>query len=60
MANNTIKYRRIDAQRRVSLQDKWNQPILWPLLLLVMLFVLLLMPAWLLYRQKLKQKNTLK
>tara|TARA_R110001583_G_scaffold41891_1_gene133171 strand:- start:70705 stop:72849 length:2145 start_codon:yes stop_codon:yes gene_type:complete len=56
MANNTIKYRRVDAQQRVSLQHQWNQPILWPLFALVVLCVLLLMPAWLLYRQKLKKK----
>jgi len=59
MANNTIKYRRVDAQQRASLQQQWNQPILWPLFALAVLFVLLLMPAWLLYRQKLKKKNTL-
>ncbi len=56
MANNTIKYRRVDSQKRVSSQDQWNQPILWPLLALAILAFLLLLPAWLLYRQKLKKK----
>lgn len=56
MANNTIKYRRVDAQQRLSLQHQWNQPILWPLFALAVLFLLLLLPAWLLYRQKLKKK----
>lgn len=59
MANNTIKYRRIDAQLRTNMQQQWNQPILWPLLVLGLIIALLLLPAWLLYRKKLKIKNTL-
>lgn len=56
MANNTIKYRRVDAQQRLNLQRQWNKPILWPLFALVGLCVLLLTPAWLIYRQKLRKK----
>ncbi|MDO7597879.1 MAG: ABC transporter substrate-binding protein [Pseudomonadota bacterium] len=56
MANNTIKYRRVDAEQRLSLQNEWNKPILWPLFALVVLCIFVLMPAWLLYRQKLKKK----
>lgn len=56
MANNTIKYRRVDAQQRLNLQRQWNKPILWPLFALLGLCVLLLMPAWLIYRQKLRKK----
>lgn len=59
MANNTIKYRRVDAQQRTNLQQQWNKPILWPLLALGLMIVILLLPAWLLYRKKLKIKNTL-
>jgi len=59
MANNTIKYRRVDVQQRANLQRQWNQPILWPLFALAVLGVLFLMPAWLLYRRKLKKKNNL-
>ena len=33
MANNTIKYTRIDAKMRAEKRQQWNQPIVWPLLL---------------------------
>ncbi len=33
MANNTIKYTRIDAKMREEKRQQWNQPIIWPLLL---------------------------
>ena len=59
MANNTIKYRRVDAQQRVVMQQQWNKPILWPLSVLAGGLVLLLLPAWLLYRKKLKTQKTL-
>jgi len=52
MANNTIKYRRIDAQLRQKLQQQWNRPILWPLVVIIILLVLLLLPAFLLYQRK--------
>ncbi len=59
MANNTIKYRRVDAQQRTKMQQQWNQPTLWPLVLLGIIITLLLIPAWLLYRKKLLRKNRL-
>ncbi len=31
MANNKIKYWRVDAKLRDQLRRKWNQPVLWPL-----------------------------
>jgi ABC-type transport system substrate-binding protein len=33
MANNTIKYLRIDPQQRTSLRAAWNDPIVWPVAL---------------------------
>ncbi len=30
MANNALKYRRIDPALRASLQAEWNRPVLWP------------------------------
>ncbi len=52
MANNTLKYRRINAQQRLALQKQWNQPILWPLVVLLFAMILLLLPAWLMYQKK--------
>jgi len=31
MANNSLKYLRIDAAQRDELRKQWNQPLLWPL-----------------------------
>ena len=40
MANNRLKYLRIDATQRDQLRQKWNQPLLWPLWLGVIGLVL--------------------
>ncbi len=53
MANNTLKYRRIDPELRARLRAEWNQPIVWPLTLIAVLLVLILVPAALMYRRKL-------
>ena len=45
MANNTLKYQRIDPALRERMRDEWNQPVVWPLALLVLVLVLLLLPA---------------
>ena len=45
MANNTLKYKRIDSSRRAEKQREWNQPITWPLKLLGAVFVVSLIPA---------------
>lgn len=45
MANNTLKYKRIDGEQRAEHQDAWNQPVLWPLILLGIIGVLSLIPA---------------
>ncbi|KYJ86829.1 ABC transporter substrate-binding protein [Sulfurovum riftiae] len=47
MANNTLKYKKIDAALRVKRQQEWNQPVILPL---VLLFVFVLLMGWLLYR----------
>ncbi len=31
MANNTLKYRRVDPELRERQREAWNQPVLWPL-----------------------------
>ncbi len=40
MANNTLKYKRIDAKLRVKKQKEWNQPVILPLILFVLLLLL--------------------
>ncbi|WP_295421186.1 ABC transporter substrate-binding protein [Sulfurovum sp.] len=55
MANNTLKYKRIDAKLRVKKQQAWNQPVISPLILLA-LFVCL--AALLLYRVYLNRQRS--
>ena len=53
MANNTLKYRRIDPDLRRQLRHDWNQPVLWPLWVLAGLLLLLVLPAlWLARRRE--------
>ncbi|HIQ26973.1 MAG TPA: peptide ABC transporter substrate-binding protein [Sulfurovum sp.] len=39
MANNTLKYKRINASLRVKKQQEWNQPVIFPFVLLVLFSV---------------------
>lgn len=45
MANNTIKYTRIDAKLRGEKRRQWNRPVVWPLLVLGGFLLVLLVPA---------------
>ena len=54
MANNTLKYKRIEPGVRAALQQQWNQPVRWPLYVLLGLLLLVLLPAWLGYRRQQK------
>jgi len=54
MANNTLKYRRIDAALRAKRQQEWNQPVILPLVLLVLFMGLV---CFLLYRNYLNRQK---
>lgn len=58
MANNSLKYRRIDPQLRARLRAQWNKPVLWPVILLGVLFIAALVPAFITYRHKLRARGT--
>ncbi len=51
LANNTLKYKKIDAQQRVTKQLEWNSPIVWPLWLLLIVVILTIYPIMKAYRQ---------
>jgi len=51
MANNLLKYARIDTVEREQKRALWNQPALWPLLLFAIAGVLVLIPAIRAYRR---------
>jgi ABC-type transport system substrate-binding protein len=52
MANNTLKYKRIDSQLRAEYQRRWNQPVLWPVATLALMFLFSLIPAWIMFRRR--------
>jgi ABC-type transport system substrate-binding protein len=52
MANNGIKYQRIDPVLREQLRQEWNRPVLWPMLLLLAVVALSLIPALQVYRRR--------
>ena len=56
MANNTLKYKRIDPERRYRLRREWNQLVLWPVALLAGMLLFGLIPAWLAYKRRERAK----
>ncbi|MBA3582329.1 MAG: ABC transporter substrate-binding protein [Gammaproteobacteria bacterium] len=53
MANNTLKYKRIDAARRLEKRTQWNGARIWPLSLLLAALILFILPVvWLYKRQQ--------
>jgi oligopeptide transport system substrate-binding protein len=52
MANNTLKYRRVDPVTRDAQRRAWNRPILWPLWGLALVLVLGALPAVWIYRRR--------
>ena len=52
MANNKLKYKRIEPRLRTDSRSAWNQPIWWPIALLIFLTIILLIPAIISYRRK--------
>lgn len=59
LANNTLKYKRIDAQQRRTLQQQWNQPVLWPLAVVLVLLVLSVYPLYRAYHARQTQRLAL-
>lgn len=53
MANNTLKYKRIDPVLREQKRLEWNPPIFWPLLLVVGVLMAVVYPAFVAYRRRL-------
>ena len=45
MANNKLKYKRIDPVTRKAQREQWNSPVWWPVILIVVILGLSLVPA---------------
>ncbi|MDT8407432.1 MAG: ABC transporter substrate-binding protein [Methylococcales bacterium] len=54
MANNRLKYQRIDPELRATLRQQWNQPARWPALIFGLLVLATAYAAW---RRYLKQRE---
>ncbi|OQY47109.1 MAG: peptide ABC transporter substrate-binding protein [Candidatus Parabeggiatoa sp. nov. 2] len=52
IANNGLKYLRIDAKTREEYREKHNQPVLWPLGLILILIIVVIVLAVRLYQQR--------
>ena len=52
MANNGLKYERIDAALRSQKRREWNRPVLWPAAFMLMLLVVATVPAAIAYRRR--------
>lgn len=51
MANNTLKYRRVDSALRAEKQQEWNQPVTWPLIVIILILIASIVPAIKIYKQ---------
>jgi ABC-type transport system substrate-binding protein len=51
IANNTLKYRKIDPALRQKLREKWNQPLIIPFVWVALIVMVLVLPAVLVWRR---------
>ena len=56
MANNTLKYRRIEPALREQQREAWNQPVVWPLGLIMLILIVSVIPAVIGYRRHENQR----
>jgi hypothetical protein len=56
MANNVLKYKRIDPQLRERNRAEWNKPLVWPLCLIALLLLVSVIPAIVGYRRHENQR----
>lgn len=52
MANNTLKYKRINGEKRVAMQQEWNAPVIWPLALFLLFILLSIYPLYRAYQAR--------
>jgi len=57
MANNQLKYRRVDGAARTAYQARWNKVVLWPLALAIALLAAGIWPAVSAYRRRLRAQG---
>jgi oligopeptide transport system substrate-binding protein len=55
IANNGLKYQRLDPALRERMRRAWNEPVLWPVLAIAAVFGISLVPAVRTYRRRERQ-----
>ncbi|MFN7086745.1 MAG: ABC transporter substrate-binding protein [Burkholderiales bacterium] len=59
MANNGLKYQRIDPQLREKLRLEWNRPVIWPVALILLALVAGSVPAILVFRRNERRQGSI-
>lgn len=57
LSSNTLKYERLNNQKRHKLQAQWNKPTLWPLWVLLFFLLLIAVPLAITYWKRENQPN---
>ncbi len=52
MANNTLKYKRLDPEVRVRKRAEWNPPVVWPVAALLVMLMVSAVPAYITHRRR--------
>jgi len=52
MSDNKLKYLKVDPAKREAARREWNQPIVWPVILLLVVLVIAIVPAVRTYRRR--------
>ncbi len=52
ISNNNLKYFKIDASLRERKRREWNEPVLWPIAMMLALLLISLVPAILVFRRR--------
>jgi len=59
MANNGLKYQRIDPLLREKMRREWNQPVVWPVVLILLALAASMVPAIVVFRRRERRTATL-
>ena len=52
VANNILKYQRIDVAERAKHRHEWNAPVVWPLVAIALVLISIIVPAVVAYRRR--------
>ncbi len=52
ISDNKLKYLKVEPARREALRREWNQTVLWPIILILILFIVSIVPAIRTYRRR--------